>query len=189
VSASSIPGPTLNAPVPPDEDIEQESSSKAWIAGAVVGPVLGLALVGAGIWLFLRRRKKAVQPPQHGSASMAPVDPHQPPTGVGGCTYAKPRFHPAQPTYYERPGQPGAYAQQRDPQQVGFSPAPQHGFQSAHNATAWHPHEAKYEGVANAAELGGDDSGISPGTIPVSELSGSDAKPPGEGTVGNNKAH
>ncbi|KAM0664676.1 hypothetical protein ACQRIT_000266 [Beauveria bassiana] len=33
-------------------------SSKAWIAGAVVGPVVGLALVGFAFW-FLRRRRTA----------------------------------------------------------------------------------------------------------------------------------
>lgn len=151
------------------------------------------------MWFFLRRKKKAAQMPQHGSASMAPIDPSQPPTGVGGYTDAKPQFHPAQPTYYNRPGQPDPYAQQGYPQQGGFSPAPQYGFQSAYNATAdpqsgAYTHDTKYEGIGGAAELGGNDNGIAgatpsaPGSpLPISELNGVDAKRPGEGVPDSNK--
>ena len=187
MSASSIPGANTSVPVPPTQVPEPESSSQAWIAGAVVGLVLGLALVGAGVWLFLRRKKKAVQLPQHGSAFMAPIDPSQPPAGVGGYTDAKPRFHPARPTYYDRPGQLGY------PQQGGFSSAPQYSFRSAYNATAdpytGRTHEVKHEGVGGAAELGGYDIGISPGAVPLSELSGVDAGQSGGGHLGTDKSH
>lgn len=171
----------------PAQTPSPEPSSKVWVAGAVVGPILGLALVGAGFWLFLRRKKKAVQLPQHGSASMAPIDPYQPPMGVGGFSDTKPQFHSAQPTYYDRPGQPYPYAQQGYPRQEGFSPVPQYGFQSEHNAIGDPHREAKYEGVSSPAELGGNDSGISPDTVPMSELSGADGNRPDEGTPGNDK--
>jgi LPXTG-motif cell wall-anchored protein len=193
LSASSIPRATTSAPVASAQTSEPGPSSKAWIAGAVVGPVLGLALLGAGVWLLLRRRRKAAQLPQLGGASMAPIDPNQPPTGVGGYTETKPRFHPAQPTHYDRPGQSHSYAQQGYPQQGGFSPTPQYGFQSAYNATAdshiGHSHEPKYEGFGDAAELGGDVSAISPRVVPVSELSGVDADRPGERNSANDKPH
>ncbi|KAF3035272.1 hypothetical protein E8E11_004016 [Didymella keratinophila] len=186
-TTSSLPGATTSAPVPPAQTPEPEPSSNAWIAGAVVGPVLGFALIGAGVWTILRRRKNNAQLPQHGSASMAPIDPNQPPTGVGGYTDAKPQLHPAQPTYYDRPEQMGY------PQEGAFSPAPQYGFQSAYNATAnLHPgrtYETKYEDVGGAAELGGYENAISPGTVPLAELSGVDAGQFGEGNMGNDKSH
>jgi hypothetical protein len=58
-----------------------KSSSKAWIAGAVIGPVLGLLLVGALVWFCLRRRKNKnkLTAPQQGGALMASVDPSHPP--------------------------------------------------------------------------------------------------------------
>jgi LPXTG-motif cell wall-anchored protein len=37
------------------------STSKAWIAGAVIGPIVGVALVGLAVWFF--RRKRASQLP------------------------------------------------------------------------------------------------------------------------------
>ncbi len=109
---------------------------------------------------------------QHGTASMAQVDPSQPPAGVGGYTDAKPQFQPAQPTYYNPPGQPDPYAQQGYPQQGGYqspqlSPAPQYGFQSAYNATAnsppgVYPQDTKYEADGGAVELGGGSAVAAP---------------------------
>ncbi|KAL5394498.1 hypothetical protein PMIN02_004894 [Paraphaeosphaeria minitans] len=56
-SATSTPSST---PLPQPT----ETKSKAWIAGAVVGPILGLALVGFLAWFFLvRRKKKTTSPP------------------------------------------------------------------------------------------------------------------------------
>lgn len=196
VSASSSPGTTTGSPSPSAQIIEPASSSKAWIAGAVVGPILGLALVGVGVWLFLRRQKKGAQLPQHGSAAMGPIDPNSPPVGVGGYTDAKPLFHSAQPTYYDRPGQRDPYIQQGYPEQGGFSPAPQYGFQSAYNTTAQpgaYNHNTKYDDVDGTAELGSDDIGpvqsapLPQAVGPVSELSGVDAKQPEKGVPDSSK--
>ncbi|KAF2437900.1 hypothetical protein P171DRAFT_437514 [Karstenula rhodostoma CBS 690.94] len=55
-SATSTPSPTpLPEPTKP--------KSKAWIAGAVVGPIVGLALVGLLAWFLLSRRNKKTAPP------------------------------------------------------------------------------------------------------------------------------
>jgi LPXTG-motif cell wall-anchored protein len=200
-----MPQPPSTTNVEPASTSEPDSGSNAWIAGAVIGPILGLALVGFGVWFFLRRRKKAALAPQQGTASMAPIDPSQPPVGVGGHTDAKPQFAPAQPTYYNHLGQPDPYAQQGYPEQGGFSPpqgspAPQYGFQqSAYNATAallppgTHSQYAKYEG--GTAELGGDSTGVAPAapgsvqqnlapTSQAAELSGVDTQSHGEVLLG-----
>lgn len=42
----------LNSPSP------VQAGSKEWIAGAVVGPIAGLALLFAGVFLLLRRRRR-----------------------------------------------------------------------------------------------------------------------------------
>lgn len=202
-----MPQPSSTANAAPIQPVEKGSGSKAWIAGAVVGPILGLALVGLGVWFVFRRKKKASQVPQHGTASMAPIDPSQPPAGVGGYTDAKPQFALGQPTYYNQPGQSDPYAQQGYPSQGGMSPpqmspAPQYGFQSAYNNTANSPpgtytHDAKYEGTSGAAELGGGSDRIAPAastsplptTAPTSqaaELSGVDTRPHDEELRGNN---
>jgi LPXTG-motif cell wall-anchored protein len=51
------------------------STSKAWIAGAVVGPVVGLAIIAGLIWFFLRRRRnqKHTAPVETGSAVWSPT--------------------------------------------------------------------------------------------------------------------
>ncbi|KAF2653468.1 hypothetical protein K491DRAFT_717973 [Lophiostoma macrostomum CBS 122681] len=48
-----------------------KEGSKAWIAGAVVGPIVGLALVGAIIF-FLLRRKRNKPTPEAGTATAPP---------------------------------------------------------------------------------------------------------------------
>lgn len=164
ISSSSKTSSTT--PGAPTQTSKPESGSKAWIAGAVVGPILGLALIGAGVWLFLRRKRKAAPMPQHGVAATAHFDPSQPPVGVGGYTDAKPQNQPAQHAY------PSSAQGQAYPQQGGFSPpqmspAPQYGFSPPYNATpsprGSYAHDAKYE--AEAAELGGS-STIAPGAAP-----------------------
>ena len=45
--------------IPPEQT--NKSESKAWIAGAVVGPIVGIALIGLTAWLLIRRRKKKTQ--------------------------------------------------------------------------------------------------------------------------------
>lgn len=177
------------------------------MVGAVVGPILGLALICLGVWFFLRRKKKASHAPQRGAALMAPVDPSQPPAGVASYTDAKPQFATSQPGYYNQSGQPDPYAQQGYPQQGGYSsapqvsPAPQYGFQSAYNTTTGSPlvgtytHDNKFENASGAAELGGETSGFAPvalaapGSPPqghtftsqAAELSGGDIKTYEEG--------
>lgn len=47
-----------------NNDKDKDSGSKAWIAGAVIGPILGLALIGAAIFFF--RRSKARGAPAAG---------------------------------------------------------------------------------------------------------------------------
>ncbi|UPX11990.1 uncharacterized protein EKO05_0002568 [Ascochyta rabiei] len=169
------------ANIGPTSPAEVTSGSKAWIAGAVAGPVLGLALVGLGVCFFLRRKKKAAIAPQYGTASMAPIDPSQPPAGVGGYTDAKPQFASSHPGYYSQPGQPDHYAQQGSPQQGGYSTSPQFGFQSATSPPlGGHTHDARYEIAKGAAELGGDISG----SAAVAELSSGDVKTRDEGSSG-----
>ncbi|KAF1930524.1 uncharacterized protein M421DRAFT_376078 [Didymella exigua CBS 183.55] len=192
-TTSSIPGATTSTPALPTQASEPEPGSKAWIAGVVIGPILGLALVGAGVWFFLRRKRKAVQLPQHSSG--AHIDSDSPPAGVEGYTEARPQSYPAQPTHYNLPGQSGQY---RYPQQGGFSPVPQYGFQSAYNATAdpqpeAYTHNTKREGIGGTAELAGNDTGIARTApsplvaVPVSELSGVDARRLGQEEFDSNK--
>ncbi|KAF1960514.1 hypothetical protein CC80DRAFT_258450 [Byssothecium circinans] len=87
--ASTTPTPTPSpspGPQPPPEPRPPEkSSSKAWIAGVVVGPVVGLALLGAIIFFFMRRKKKTTTLPaqplmaqQAGPNSAAPSYPGSP---------------------------------------------------------------------------------------------------------------
>lgn len=170
-STSSSPVASSTTSLPPGQTTKLNSSSKAWIAGAVAGPVLGLALIGAGVWLFLRRKKKAAHTPQYGVAA---TNSSQPPAGVGGYTDAKPQYQPAQHAY-PSPAQNQAY-----PQQGGFSPpqvspAPQYGFSPPNNATPSpsmgnYAHDAKYEvnREAEAAELG-DSSTAAPGAAPTAQ--------------------
>jgi LPXTG-motif cell wall-anchored protein len=95
-STSSSPGASSTTSIAPVRTTEPNSGSKAWIAGAVAGPILGLALIGAGVWLFLRRKKKAAHTPHYGVAA---TDSSRPPAGVGGYTDAKPQYQPAQHAY------------------------------------------------------------------------------------------
>jgi LPXTG-motif cell wall-anchored protein len=91
--------------------------SKAWIAGAVVGPIVGLALVGALFWFLLRRRKNRGTTPQQGSATMTSVDPSQPPAGANQSALAAQQGYASLPlspaphynggaTPYNAPGSP-----------------------------------------------------------------------------------
>ncbi|KAJ4299526.1 hypothetical protein N0V90_004771 [Kalmusia sp. IMI 367209] len=133
-----------------------KSSSKAWIAGAVVGPIVGIALI-AGIIFFLMRRRKNKNNnnlSQAGAAAMAP-----PP----GYTDAKPQLN--NPAYGQSPpGVADSYNQQGYAQQP-ISPVAQ--YQQPYGAPASPPpHQSAYAaqdakfGTAQphhpqAAELGG----------------------------------
>ncbi|KAH3950221.1 hypothetical protein HBH98_023160 [Parastagonospora nodorum] len=79
-------------------DSDSGGGSKAWIAGAVIGPIVGLALLGLLLFCCLRRKKKnKLKASQEGTATMAPIHP-QPPAGVAGHTDAKPQ--PMQQNHY-----------------------------------------------------------------------------------------
>ncbi|ORY06391.1 hypothetical protein BCR34DRAFT_616973 [Clohesyomyces aquaticus] len=69
-SSSTSPSSSPTNPPPASKN----SSSKAWIAGVVVGPLIGIALVAGIILLLLRRKKKASQAP------LPPQQPQQPQT-------------------------------------------------------------------------------------------------------------
>lgn len=75
-----------------------KKESQAWIAGAVVGPIAGLALIGAIILFLVRRKKKSTTP-----------------VGVEQYADAKPFTH----------GQ-GSYYGQDSYSQYGHTPVPQY---------------------------------------------------------------
>jgi len=59
------------------------SGSKAWIAGAVVGPIVGLAIVAGLLWFFLRKRKSRRKNMHAETEPGAPNGMHQ--NSSGGC--------------------------------------------------------------------------------------------------------
>jgi len=121
-STSSSPSPT---PIPP----ERKPGSKVWIAGAVAGPVVGIALI-AGIVFFLMRRKKRNNQdsrnsiPQVGGAIMGP------PSGVQSYTDAKPQISPDSFYTQSSPGLNDYFSPQSIGQQP-YSPQSAYGVQSA----------------------------------------------------------
>ncbi|KAF2996251.1 hypothetical protein E8E13_003992 [Curvularia kusanoi] len=188
-STSTSPTISTTTPAAATQTAEPKSSSKAWIAGVVVGPLLGLALVAAGVLLCLRRKKKKnAQAPHHGVATMAPVNPSQPPTGVTGYTDAKPQFQPAQGTYYNSQ-QEQAYPQQGafSPPQVSppVSPAPQYAYQAPYNTSsspsnAPYTQDVKHAAHGGAAELGGSNVIAPAVSVPQgAELGGQNEKKTG----------
>ncbi|KAH8709986.1 hypothetical protein GQ44DRAFT_763285 [Phaeosphaeriaceae sp. PMI808] len=96
-SPTPITTPTVN-PDPPSE-------SKAWIAGAVVGPIVGLALIGFGAFFFMRRKKNKSQ-----NQNVAPATGSIPPAGASA--YQQNSYNPAssQPPQYYPPMQQNAGA-------------------------------------------------------------------------------
>ncbi|KAK8078066.1 hypothetical protein PG996_004236 [Apiospora saccharicola] len=60
VHTPAIPTPTSTDSTSPSPEVTSApKSSQAWIAGAVVGPVAGCALVGVLVWWITRYRKRA----------------------------------------------------------------------------------------------------------------------------------
>ena len=148
----------------------------------MIGPILGLALIGAAVWFFLRRRKSKGTAPQQGGAAMSSIDPSQPPAGVGGYTDAKPQFAQQQPAFTPDPyGNQGAFAAQQGYTDAPVSPVPQHNGSAVPYSAAGSPpphqefygNDVKYghTGVPlnGAAELGGSTSGAVPAaqTVPT----------------------
>ncbi len=119
VASSSTPSATPT-------NIGPQHKSKAWIAGAVVGPIIGLALVGALIFFLLRarnRNRNKNDASQSGAANMAVVYPSQPPPSNGGY-YADTKTNPtAQPSPYTG-NQP--YNPHHSHSGIPVSPAPQY---------------------------------------------------------------
>ncbi|KAF2679926.1 hypothetical protein K458DRAFT_112727 [Lentithecium fluviatile CBS 122367] len=173
-SSTTAPSPGLIITTTPSPTAPAEKSkSKAWIAGAVVGPVVGIALIAGLAFFLIRRRKNKKNLPQTGTASMGP-----PP----GVTDAKPQMV-ANPSYGQ-PQSPGFNP--NDPyNQQGYaptSPAPQY---SQPNAI---PGQGEYAGAyapdnkqpynappsnPQAAELGGSSSGgLAPSQVHAAELDG-----------------
>ncbi len=124
-SIAPLPVPTYNYTPLPSLSFNN-GNSKAWIAGAVVGPLIGLPLAGAfilGILLLTRKmqntnRQSANQAPHSGGggAAMATVHPTYPPGETG--------YQEAKPTMYSPPISPvnQAYG-------PGYNhPPPQHGL-------------------------------------------------------------
>jgi LPXTG-motif cell wall-anchored protein len=92
-SSTSSPSPTA---LPPSDG---GSKSKAWIAGAVVGPLVGLALIGLAAFFFMRRRKNAAH-----NKHVAPATGSMPPAGATAYQQnsysANPASSPQPPQYY-----------------------------------------------------------------------------------------
>jgi len=142
----------------------------------VIGPLLGLALIGAAVFFLLRRRKNKNKVSQQGGAAMAPTNPSQPPAGVGGYTDAKPQFtQQQQPAYAPAPyANQGAYAAQQGYTDTPVSPAPQYNTGAApYNPPVSPPPQQEFYGndvkhgytaapTGGAAELGGQTGGAAP---------------------------
>ncbi|KAK7190521.1 hypothetical protein DPSP01_005256 [Paraphaeosphaeria sporulosa] len=159
---------------------KSSSDSKAWIAGAVVGPIVGIALIAIVVFLLMRRRKKNKQAnvPQAGGAAIGPpgVQQHyneakpqptapsygQSPPGVND-TYNQQTYPPQ--GYVQQPTSPAPQYQQQYP--VPNSSPPQQQPYGApispvqHQQSAYATQDAKFGYTAqqpqhpNAAELGG----------------------------------
>lgn len=115
-SATSSSSPTIISSL--DGDDGGKSKSKAWIAGAVVGPLVGLALIGGGIF-FLMRRKKNKAHNQH----VAPAAGGMPPAGATAYqqnSYPTQTGSPPPPQYYQ--------GMQQNPAAAPFGVAKQDGY-------------------------------------------------------------
>ncbi|KAJ4370881.1 hypothetical protein N0V86_008574 [Didymella sp. IMI 355093] len=79
--AGADPASTVIPEVP---EKKKKKSSKAWIAGVVVGPILGLALIGFLAWFCIRKKKSKkaatpLPPATYNSQPAAPAGPTSPP--------------------------------------------------------------------------------------------------------------
>jgi hypothetical protein len=75
----------------PDEDAGG-SASKAWIAGAVVGPIIGVVLIGLAVWFFRRK---------HAARVAAPLEPQEMHANGTPKPYIAEKVVPDPNTYHE----------------------------------------------------------------------------------------
>ncbi|KAF1830028.1 hypothetical protein BDW02DRAFT_573406 [Decorospora gaudefroyi] len=181
VSVPESPTPTpsseLDTKIDPPDNVDKEESSNAWIAGAVVGPIVGLALIGLVAWLLIRRRKKKTQyrPAATTEGAAGPNEPPQyypPPmqqTGGGAVPFGVAKHEswaPPQSPGSQQYNQSAYAAQQQQYQgQDHMQPSPQPG----HAQPA--PYDSgmyRNEGHAPLNELEGNDGQ----QRPMSELPG-----------------
>lgn len=123
----------------------------------MIGPIVGLALIGAAVFFLLRRRKNKASR----GAAISQVDPSQPPAGVGGYTDAKPQF-PQQynPDPYANQG--AFQSQQQGYPQQPHSPNPQYNGAPAQSPQqeyyANDPKQGHVQSPITATELNGDNT-------------------------------
>ena len=108
-STATSAGPTSTAVNPGNREDENNEGgkSKAWIAGAVVGPVLGLALAALAFWFCIKRKKRTAAPTTTDTSKPLP-NGQTPPT-----QYHSPHMQQSEAAA----GVPFGVAQQQWPQQ------------------------------------------------------------------------
>ncbi|KAF9693921.1 hypothetical protein EKO04_007981 [Ascochyta lentis] len=87
------------SPTLPSQPTKKKSSSKAWIAGVVVGPILGLALIGFLAWFCIRRKKRSSNTTTAAAGAPNPYTTHPQPQPLSPTGPASP------PQYYPPPMQ------------------------------------------------------------------------------------
>lgn len=138
-SVSATTGNSIPTLIGPPPGAEEKSESKAWIAGAVVGPIVGLALIGFGIFFFMRRKKNKNAQQQYGAPVSGSV------AAPGASAYQQNNYPtnpgaPQPPQYYPNMQQTGAAAPFVTGKQDGYnssgpqSPVTSQGSQSPYGA-------------------------------------------------------
>lgn len=108
---TTAPNPTLlSSDVDTDVSSSGKKKSKAWIAGAVVGPLLGLAIIGLAAFFLIRRKKNSGHDQQ-----FVPATGSMPPAGATAyqanqATYPGPTSPTQPPQYYPNMQQNAAAA-------------------------------------------------------------------------------
>ncbi|CAO2652781.1 Nn.00g021920.m01.CDS01 [Neocucurbitaria sp. VM-36] len=156
---------------------EEKKESKAWIAGAVVGPIVGLALIGLGVFFFLRRKKnKQAQPAAGAGAPPAAPNAAYPQQTYPPGPNSPPQYYP--PPMQQNAGAPGmvpfgvtkhdSWAGQQSPVTQGsmspnaqspYGGPPQQGWQGQNNLQinqAPSPSMSPQQGYAQPTQYGGD---------------------------------
>ncbi|CAG9948366.1 unnamed protein product [Clonostachys rosea f. rosea IK726] len=171
---TSTTSTTSTSPPPPPSS----SSSQAWIAGPVIGGVVGLALIGFLVWWLMRRRRRRAQA-QHPVSQVAQTS-EVPKTGSPAITsqwsspaptYGSPHngYAPTSPTGTAVPPYPSQYPPPGpgSPSQMssyGQGPSPVHGvspppgqYAPQHQWQAPAPiHEMPTQNYDGPAELSGN---------------------------------